>query len=188
MNPITHLLVAWTVAEAARLERRDRALITAAGVVPDLDGAGILVELATRGTDHPVYWWSEYHHVLGHNLGFALAVTAAAFALARRRLAVSLLALATFHLHLLGDLAGSRGPDGAQWPIHYFLPFASQPTWEWAGQWPLNAWPNVLLTLLLLALAFYLAWRRGYSPVGLVSPRADAAFVATLRQRFPRRA
>ena len=47
MNPITHLLVGWSVAESAALSRRDRALVAIAGVAPDVDGAGILLDFAT---------------------------------------------------------------------------------------------------------------------------------------------
>jgi inner membrane protein len=185
MNPITHLLVSWSVAESARLERRDRAIVTVAGLVPDVDGAGMIVELATRDTAYPLYWWSQYHHLLGHNVGFAALVAALAWGLARRRWIASALALVTFHLHLLGDLIGARGPDGSQWPIPYLFPFSAEPAWVWSGQWELNAWPNVTLSVLLLALTFCLAWKRGYSPVGLLSRRADAKFVGALRDRFP---
>jgi hypothetical protein len=189
MNPITHLLISWTVAESARLERRDRFLVTGAGVLPDIDGLGIVAELATKGSDQPLYWWSEYHHVLGHNIGFALVTALAVGSLAQRRLLSLVLAVLTFHLHLLGDLVGSRGPDGYQWPIPYRLPFSTSWQLTWSGQWELNAWPNVFLTAGLLAAALYLAWRRGYSAVELVSRKADRVFIDTLRKRFgePRR-
>jgi hypothetical protein len=36
-------------------------------------------------------------------------------------------------------------------------------------------------------LTFYLAWERGYSPLEMISKRADVAFVAALRQRVLRR-
>ena len=95
-----------------------------------------------------------------------------------------MLALVSFHLHLLGDIVGARGPDGDQWPIPYLLPFSH--TWQlaWPGQWELNAWPNFLITILLLSLAFHLAWRRGHSPLELVSTRANGEFVTALRDRF----
>jgi len=51
----------------------------------------------------------------------------------------------------------------------------------------LNAWPNFVLTALTLGLAFYWAWQRGYSPLEMVSGRADRAFVQALRRRFPQR-
>ena len=39
-----------------------------------------------------------------------------------------------------------------------------------------------------LVATLVLAWRNGYSPLEMVSQRADRAFVAALRQRFPRSA
>ena len=40
MSPITHLLASWTVASIPKLEKRDRAIITLAGISPDIDGLG----------------------------------------------------------------------------------------------------------------------------------------------------
>ena len=93
----------------------------------------------------------------------------------------------SFHLHLLCDLVGARGPDGTLWTIPYLWPFTLAGTWEWAGQWLLNSWQNLLLTAALLAATLFLAWKRGYSPLELVSAKADAIFVETLRRRFPPR-
>ncbi len=184
MNPVTHLLAGWLTANSADLCSRDRALVTLAGIAPDIDGAGVLAEMATRGSGSQLFWWSDYHHVLCHNLAFGLALTAAAAALAVRRGTTAALALAAFHLHLLGDLAGARGPDGYQWPLAYLLPFSDRWQLTWSGQWALNAWPNILITILLLGMTLYLAWRRGFSPLEMVSKKADAAFVSTLRNRF----
>lgn len=187
MSPVTHALLGWLVANIPREScRRDRALVTAAAVAPDLDGLGAVVELATRDRDNPFLWFTEYHHTL-HTALFAAALAILALLLARRRWTTSLLVLLGFHVHLLGDVVGARGPDGYSWPIPYLLPFSKALQLEWSGQWGLNAWPNFLITGLALALTFYLAWKRGYSPVGLFSQRADRAFVGTLRRRFPSR-
>lgn len=188
MNPITHGLVGWCLAESVPgIGRRERALIVVAGLAPDLDGFGALPELLTRNSSEPLFWWSDYHHVLAHNLSFALVVGIAAFLIARaRRTVVALVAFISAHLHLLGDLVGARGPDGFDWPIPYLYPFSREPALTWSGQWPLNAWQNILITIVLLAITFALAWKRGRSPLELVSSRADAAFVSALRSRFPR--
>ena len=85
MNPVSHFLIGWGVANTADLNRRDRAAVTVAGIIPDIDSLGIIAEKLTLDSDRPLLWWTEYHHVLGHNIGFALLVTAAAFALAARR-------------------------------------------------------------------------------------------------------
>jgi inner membrane protein len=84
MSPITHLLAGWAVANTIKLDRRDRMLVTLAGVVPDVDGFGIAAEALTRNGHNPLLWWSNYHHVLGHNLIFGLIVTLIAFLLSFR--------------------------------------------------------------------------------------------------------
>lgn len=91
----------------------------------------------------------------------------------------------TFHLHLLGDLVGARGPDGYQWPIPYLLSFSDAWQWTWQDQWALNAWPNFVITIAMLVVTLYLAWMRGYSPVEMASSAADRTFVGALRHRFP---
>jgi hypothetical protein len=154
MSPATHFLVGWMVANSTELNRRERAAVAVAGVIPDLDGLGIVAEVLTRGTSHPLPWFSQYHHTL-HNLSFALLVS-----------------------------AGARGPDGYQWPIPYLLPFSRAWEWTWEGQWALNAWPNFVLTIALLLATFYLAWKRGFSILEMLSTRADQALVRTLRARF----
>ena len=184
MNPVSHLLTGWVVANTADLSARDRALVTLAGVLPDIDGLGYAAEILTEHTTSPLLWYSKYHHVLCHNLGFGLALAVTAVLLGVRRWLAAALSLVAFHLHLIGDLVGSRGPDDYQWPIPYLLPFSDK--WEitWAGQWELNAWPNILITALLLSLTIYFTWKNGRSPLEFISKRADAAFVAVLRRRF----
>jgi inner membrane protein len=185
MNPITHGLIGWSTAHLALgLSRRDVAFIVAAALAPDIDGLGLVAEVTTRGSERPLLWWSEYHHTFGHNLLFAVALSAAAWLVTRKAM-VALLVFLNVHLHLLGDLVGARGPDGAQWPIPYLWPFweSLQLTVSW--QWALNAWPNLLISLLLLAHLFWLAWARGVSPLGFISTRADRAFIKALRNRFP---
>jgi inner membrane protein len=186
MSPITHFLTGWVFANCFRLQRKERAIATLACVAPDVDGLGILPELLTRNSAHPLMWFSLYHHSL-HNLAFALVVAAVAFALAAQKCKwkTGFLALLSFHLHLFEDVLGSRGPEGYQWPIPYLAPFSSALQLTWHGQWGLNAWQNIAITIVLLLITFWLAWRRGFSPLEMLSAKADAAFVIVLRQRFP---
>ena len=184
MSPVTHFLSGWVLANCIQLDRRDRAIVTLACVVPDVDGLGIFPELLTRNFPHPLLWFTLYHHAL-HNLAFALVVTVIAGALANDRWKVSLWAWVSFHVHLIEDMMGSRGPDGYQWPIPYLKPFSDTLQLSWAGQWRLDAWQNIVITLVLLTMTLWLAWRRGFSPLEMISDRADTAFVRTLRQRFP---
>ncbi len=186
MSPVTHLLVGWVVANTANLNRQERTAVTVAGAASDLDGFGVIAEIFTRGSDNPLPWLSEYHHVLGHNLAFGLLVAGASALVATRRWKTAGLALLAFHLHLLGDLIGARGPDGYQWPIPYLLPLSNAWQWTWGGQWALNAWPNILITVAALGVTLTLAWQRGYSPLEMVSLSLDGHFVGALRHRFPR--
>lgn len=194
MNVIEHFFIGWCIANGSpSLGPRQRAIVTAAAVVPDIDGLGMLVEIPTRHTTHPLFWWTDYHHVITHNVGAAIVITALAFALAGKwkqpdvpRALTALLTCLAFHSHILGDIVGARGPDGFDWPIPYFLPFSRTPELTWSGQWALNAWQNFVITGVALVLTFILAWRRGYSPLEMLSPRADTAFVQALRARAPR--
>jgi hypothetical protein len=184
MSPVSHLLMSWIAADTAELARRDRVLVTLAGVAPDIDGAGILIEVITEKTAAPLLWWSRYHHVLCHNIGFGLVLLGAAVFFSLRKWRTAFLTLLVFHLHLFCDYIGSRGPDGYRWPIPYLFPFSDRWQFTWEGQWELNAWPNLLLTALMLVVTFYISWKKGFSPIEVFSKKGDAAFVSFLRKKF----
>jgi len=184
MSPVTHFFTGWALANSFSLNQRDRTLITLAGVAPDVDGLGIVADILIRHSHHPTEWFSSFHHSL-HTLLFAIIVTAASTLLATERWKTPCLVFVSFHLHLLEDLLGSRGPDGYQWPIPYLMPFSTAGNLSWSGQWALNAWPNFAITIALLLVTFYIAWAGGRSPIEMISKKADAAFVTTARKRFP---
>ena len=184
MSPITHLLISWSVANISKINRRERALVTLAGVVPDIDGAGLIIDVFSHGSDQPLQLWSMYHHILGHNIGFGLLLVIVTFALSTQRWATSLLVFMSFHLHLLCDLLGSKGPDGYQWPIPYLFPFSDAWQWTWAYQWQLNAWPNFAITIFTILLILFFSWKNGLSPLEIVSLKANRSFVDALRNRF----
>ncbi|HEX3105283.1 MAG TPA: metal-dependent hydrolase, partial [Terriglobales bacterium] len=188
MSPVTHFFAGWLLASVSptgrptTLTRREKALVVAAAVAPDIDGLGIIPELLTRNTSHPLLWFSQYHHSL-HTLAFALVCTVAAYLIAApfanfsfgpsikgrpspsHPLLTSLLVFISFHLHLLCDLIGARGPDGDQWPIPYLKPFSNTLQLTWHGQWALNGWQNFLITGFLLVATFWIAYRHGDSPL-----------------------
>jgi hypothetical protein len=185
MNLVTHLLIGWELGRAVTSSPRERAAIAWAGVAADTDGLGILVDAGNRVLGHPeTAWFGTYHHFLFHGLFGAVLAAGVAMAVCRRRVMAAAGAFVAFHVHLLCDLAGSRGPSpGDVWPISYLAPFSDALTVSWPDQWPLNGWPNVLITLVLLAAVFVQAGREGVSPVSLFSRRADEAFVAAIRRR-----
>lgn len=184
MSPVTHFFAGWLVGSIPRLERRDIAIVTFASIAPDLDGIGILPELITRNSAHPLDWFSHFHHLLTHNLLFAVAIAVFAYALARRRWLTAVLAFAAVHLHLAMDILGSRGPDGYSWPIPYLVPFSSKLQLAWSGQWALNSWQNIVITCVLLVLTGMRSVQIGRSPVEIFSPGADRQIVSALRQRW----
>ncbi len=185
MSPLTHVLCSWMLAQRGET-RRDRACITLAGIAPDFDGFGIIPDFFTKESLEPTNMWGAYHHVLGHNLGAALVIMVVVASVAKQRVLTVWLAGVSFHLHLFCDLIGGQGPDGHHWPMNYLAPFADW-VWIWSGQWALNAWPNFVLTGCLLVATVCLALYRGFSPLEMVSLRADEAFVMTLRNRFEKK-
>src|ERR1700683_201911 len=92
MSPFTHFLTGWVLANAVDLNRRDRAIVTIAAVVPDVDGLGIVAEILTRHSQHPLLWFSDYHHAL-HTFLFALVVFVGAFLISTRKWISATLAL-----------------------------------------------------------------------------------------------
>ncbi|HEV2693431.1 MAG TPA: metal-dependent hydrolase, partial [Verrucomicrobiae bacterium] len=126
-------------------------------------------------------------HILLHGWPGALAVSILLMLFARQHWRVFLLCLLTFHLHLLCDYFGSRGPTvGDLWPICYSEPLFRHPIWFSRYQWRLDGWQNQLIFISLLATSCWVAVKRGHSFVEVISTRADKIFVTVLRKWFRR--
>lgn len=184
MSPITHLLASWIVAAKTTDNLRDRRLVSLAGVAPDLDGLGIIVDIVkgnfARGD---LVYYPTWHHWLAHGLPAAVVISAALAACARRKGRVLGLGLLVFHLHLLCDYFGSRGPGRMDyWYIYYLGPFSLRPRWAWDHQWALDAWPNRVITVVLFFWSLWLAVKMGDSFVGVINRRVDKVFVDVLRK------
>jgi inner membrane protein len=184
VHVVTHLLAGWALAEQTKLEKRDKALVAWASVAPDLDGIGLPVDWATRALGEGTAFYETYHHVACHGLPAATLFTLLCLPFLKRKALGAAMVFASFHLHLLFDLAGSGGgTPGDIWPLHYWWPF-SESLIVWSGQWPLTSWQNTTLTVVLMLYCLWRAARYGRSPIGLFSARADAAFVAALQTRW----
>lgn len=183
MSPITHFLVGWVGLERLQASPRDKALVVLAGLAPDLDGLGIVVDFATRALGLPeTDYYQSLHRLYGHGLPAVVIIAAVAGALGVRRFGAAFWAFVSVHLHFLCDLLGSRGSTVEDiWGIYYFAPFTTAYELSWSGQWPLVGWQNMALSAALLGIVMARATTLGYSPVGLLSERADAVFVVTLR-------
>ena len=66
MHIPTHILSGWVVANLLPIGRRERLFCMIAATIPDIDGLGIIV------SEH---WYTQFHHILGHNLLFGLIVS-----------------------------------------------------------------------------------------------------------------
>jgi inner membrane protein len=188
MSPITHFLVGWTALERPQASDRDRALVVLAGLAPDLDGLGIVVDFATRMLGLPeTDYYQATHRVYGHGLPAAIVISGVAAWFATSRARAALYAFIAVHLHFLCDILGSRGTGLEDiWGISYLSPFSRAISIQWSGQWPLVGWQNMLISAVLLVWVLARALRSGYTPLRLASCNADAELVATLRRRFRR--
>jgi hypothetical protein len=190
MSPITHFIGSWLVAAVATDNPRDRKLVTLAGVLPDADGLGIIADIVgpmISGKETTFHFYQQYHHLLLHGWPGAMAISLLLMCFAQKKPLVLFWCLVTFHLHLLCDLIGSRGPDiGDLWPICYSEPVFRHPIWFWKSQWRLDGWQNQSIFVAVFGLAIWLAIKRGFSFVEIFSRKADEAFVQVLRQWFGR--
>lgn len=171
MTPGTHLLISWSCANVVDLSRRDRILVTLAGLAPDLDGVGYVTDYLGLTSD----LYCRIHHIGGHNLGACLIYLVITAGFAQRRFLGFTLAAATFHIHLLCDIISGRGPDGYQWPIPYLMPFSDSLNWTWSGQWYLHGWQNTVVYLVFVAVTVFIAIKKRVTPIDLLSERWDGA-------------
>jgi inner membrane protein len=180
MSPVAHFLGSWLVASATTNNPRDRKLVTLAGVLPDADGLGAVADVVGSwfsGKECTFYYYQTYHHLLMHGWPAAVVVSILFALYGQNRLRVLLLCLLTFHLHLLCDLIGSRGPTvGDLWPICYSEPLFRHPIWFCKHQWKLDGWQNQSIFIVLFLTSLWVAARKGFSFVEVVSSRADKIF------------
>ncbi len=184
VSPVTHLFASWLVAAKMTDNPRDCRLVTLAGILPDADGLGLVVDWLNGSLGRgEAFVYQQYHHFLLHGMFAGVVCVMLAAALARHRWRTALLALAVFHLHLLADLVGSRGPSpGDLWPVYYLGPLSHRPMWVWSGQWALDGWPNRLISVALFAGCLGLAVQQGHSLVGVFNRRVDSVVVGVLRK------
>jgi hypothetical protein len=186
MSPLTHLVGSWLVAVATTDNPRDRKLVTWAGVLPDADGLGVIPDVVgswISGKECTFYYYQTYHHLLMHGWPAAMLVSIAFALYAQQRPRVLLLCLLTFHLHLLCDFVGSRGPTiGDLWPICYSEPLFRHPIWFCKHQWKLDGWQNQSIFTMLFVTSLWVATKKSFSFVEVVSSRADKKFVGVLQK------
>ena len=151
-------------------ERRDRILVTVAAIAPDIDGVTLF-----GGVD----LYHEYHHTFGHNIFLAVIFAIACVPTSREKKKIFLLALLSFHSHLIADLLGS----GADWGIFYLWPFSRYEITSFPPfQWELHSWQNIVTTILLILGMYVFSLKKGRTIAEVFSLRLDAEVVKTFRK------
>ena len=184
MSPETHFLMSWIVAAKTTNNPRDCRLVTLAGVLPDVDGLGLLLDGMNQALWHRrSFFYEHYHHLLLHGIFGAGLISLLLAAFARQRWRVAWVSFFLVHLHLLCDFVGSRGPSPEDlWPIFYFGPWNKNSMWIWKGQWRLDGWQNKIVSVGCFLGSLWIATEVGHSFVGVFSRRADRVFVQVLCQ------
>lgn len=146
-----------------------------------------MVADVTKGmfSDQPTtyYYYQKFHHVLCHGWPAALVICGLLACFATRRSRTFGFCLLTFHLHLLCDLLGSRGPSPSDlWPICYSEPLFRHPVWFWKAQWRLDGWQNQIIFVLIFFGSLWQSVRLGNSFVEVFNRKADEVFVSVLRK------
>lgn len=183
MHLTQHLFISYLMPGQGRFERRDRILVTLAGIAPDVD-APILLAF---GKDAFI----QYHHDFTHHLLGAALAAAAAWFLGRKRAAVAALAAAAWCGHLLLDMIGAgerelEAPFAYAYPLPLLWPFSDRPFDPFSFSWTLASWQNAVVMAAAILLMARLAVVEGRTVLEVFSLRLDAAVVKTLRARFRR--
>jgi len=168
MHVQTHLLCGWCIGNGFEFSPRERLLCMAVSVAPDIDGLGIFYS-------EQAYF--DWHHVIAHNLPFALLLSATCAAVSPHRVKAFWVYLLLMHLHLLMDFLGS----GPGWGIFYFWPFS-----RWVANnpyaWPFYSWQNLCFASIFLLWVLAIAIYDGRTPLEAIMPSLDGKFVVALRR------
>lgn len=169
MHVPTHIMSGWCLANVVPgLTARERLFCIIAATAADLDGLSILF-------GQNAYW--DYHHVVCHNLPFALLISTTFAIFSIHRFRAFFVYLAAAHLHLLLDYFGS----GPGWPIHYGWPLFHN-VWHNPDAWEFSSWQNRVAALVFLIGVLVIAVVCKRTPVELLTPDLDRRFVVRLRR------
>lgn len=181
MAPQQHFVISWVLSNLGCSTRRERIVATICGVVPDIDGLGLILD-KTIGRGSYTYYLS-WHHKAAHNLFALIMAAVVAFFICKKKVIPAIVSCSTFLCHLVCDYIGSGGQEGAVWPIAPFWPLSSyelSPGWQWS----LNDWRNTLITgIFLLAVALIVA-KKHRSFLEVFSVKLDKYCIKTVEHVF----
>ena len=162
----------WCVADLFDLTPRERLFAMIAASAADLDGLGILISID---------YYAAYHHVLGHNLLFAVITSSVLTPFCTHRSKAFFLFFALFHLHLFLDYLGS----GPEWPIYYLWPFSGLAIRN-PQSWEISSWQDICAAGIFFLWLLAIAIRRGRTPLEAIMPSLDQKIVRTLKRAVTR--
>jgi membrane-bound metal-dependent hydrolase YbcI (DUF457 family) len=167
-------MIGWMVSSPLRT-KKERLVVTLASILPDIDGAGILISL-----DH----YGRYHHIFGHNIFTGLIFAVISSMLFKEKLKIFLLSFMAFNTHVVGDLLGS----GAAWGIPYLWPI-NKTIYDFSPpfQWELDSWQNLVATALCIIGIIIIGLKKNRTIIELFSTKADGEVVAVLHKWFQRK-
>ena len=176
-------MLSWIGARTVFENRTNRVAVSLAGLAPDVDGIGLLIDAALKVFSYHSNYWGLWHHKL-HSLPFGVFVCfLVSFFVRTQRKLTFIIAFLLFNLHVFCDLIGSQGPDGYQWPIPYFSPFLLEIELTWSGQWELNGWQNILITFLSFIYVWLLIKSKNTTPFEVFSKSLDVALTKIVVDR-----
>jgi hypothetical protein len=172
MHIQTHIMSGWCMGNLLPFSARERLFCMIAATAPDLDGLGIVV------SEH---WYTQFHHIVGHNLLFGVVASAGLAALSTRKALGFVTYLALFHLHLFMDYWGS----GRDWGICYFWPFQSGPGSWWMNPhgWAFYSWQNITTAFVMLLWTVAIGYVCRRTPLESIMPNLDRRLVGLRENR-----
>jgi membrane-bound metal-dependent hydrolase YbcI (DUF457 family) len=181
MVPQQHLVLSWVLSNLGYDKRRDRIVATICGVVPDIDGLGIIVDkIRGDGTYNYYFLW---HHKAGHNILFFFILMIITYFICKRKILPVFVGAIAFLTHIFLDLAGSGGPDGsiwALWPLWPFSEYRVSVSWQWS----LNDWRNTLIAAVFIVIMIIIGSKKNRSVLEVFSQRLDKYCINVVKGIF----
>lgn len=183
MAPQQHFVISWVLSNLNFGSRKERIVTTICGVIPDVDGLGILIDKILGDGSYSYYFL--LHRKFGHGILGLTVIAICVYFICKRRILPVLVAILIYTIHLFFDLIGSAGPYREIWPLYPLWPFSNrQITVGW--QWGLNSWQNTAITAIFIVIVIVIAIKKRRTFLEVFSRKIDQ-YCISLFERIIRR-